>query len=219
MGGAIATYYEDSTRVLNSVISGNSSPQGSALFAGEYPDGSHPSTVTVSYCLLERGRSDIALDSHCILVWGESNISGDPYFANPGDWDSNGTPDSLSDDYWIDGDYHLKSQAGRWDPNSQSWVRDDVTSPCIDAGDPNSLVGDEPQPNGGRVNVGAYGGTAEASKSSFGGSACETQIPGDINGDCRVDAEDLAMLARNWLRDERPGQASSPSTPSVGPRR
>ncbi len=45
---------------------------------------------------------------------------------------------------------------------------DAATSPCIDAGDPNSPVGDEPQPNGGRINMGAYGGTAEASKSSGG---------------------------------------------------
>jgi len=40
-----------------------------------------------------------------------------------------------------------------------------VTSPCIDAGDPNSPVAEEPQPNGGRINLGTYGGTAEASKS------------------------------------------------------
>ncbi len=217
MGGAIATYYEDSTSVVNSVLSANLSPQGSAVFAGEYPDGSHPSTVTVSYCLLERGRSNIALDPHCILVWGESNISGDPCLANPGYWDSNGTPDSLSDDYWVDGDYHLKSQAGRWDPVGSNWVKDELTSPCIDAGDPNSPVGQETFPNGGRINMGAYGGTAEASKSYFGGPVCETQIPGDINGDCRVDAEDLAMLGRNWLRDERP--KSSSRQPPGEPRR
>jgi len=63
------------------------------------------------------------------------------------------------------GDYHLKSQAGRWDPVSLSWVTDDVTSPCIDAGDPDSPVGDEPMPNGGIINMGAYGGTVETSKS------------------------------------------------------
>jgi hypothetical protein len=50
---------------------------------------------------------------------------------------------------WIDGDYHLQSE-----------------SPCIDAGDPNSPVGLEPEPNGGRINLGAYGGTNQASKSS-----------------------------------------------------
>ncbi len=92
-------------------------------------------------------------------------ITGDPQFATPGYWDPNGTLDKLSDDFWVDGDYHVKSQAGRWDPNSGSWVQDDVTSPCVDAGDPNDPIGEEPFPNGGRVNIGAYGGTAEASLS------------------------------------------------------
>ncbi|MFC1783802.1 hypothetical protein ACFL02_09505 [Planctomycetota bacterium] len=60
-------------------------------------------------------------------------------------------------------DYHLKSEAGRFDPN-QTWIIDNVTSPCIDAGDPVDGVGDEPQPHGDRINIGAYGGTAQASK-------------------------------------------------------
>jgi len=42
---------------------------------------------------------------------------------------------------------------------------DDVTSPCIDAGYPNSPVGPEPMPNRSRINIGAYGSTPEASKS------------------------------------------------------
>jgi hypothetical protein len=65
----------------------------------------------------------------------------------------------------VDGDYHLKSQAGRWDPNSESWVIDDVTSPCIDAGDPLTPVMYEPHPRGCFINMGAYGGTEKASKS------------------------------------------------------
>jgi hypothetical protein len=89
----------------------------------------------------------------------------DPCFVNPGYWDPNGTANDPNDDFWVNGDYHLKSQAGRWDPKTESWVKDHVTSPCIDAGDPNSPVGDEPPPNGGRINMGTYGGTAEASKS------------------------------------------------------
>jgi hypothetical protein len=95
----------------------------------------------------------------------QGNISADPCFINTGYWNINGTPEDPNDDLWIDGDYHLKSQAGRWDPNSQNWIVDDVTSPCIDAGDPNSPIGDEPDPNGGRINIGTYGGTSEASKS------------------------------------------------------
>jgi hypothetical protein len=65
-------------------------------------------------------------------------------------------------------DYHLKSREGRWNPTKQSWVRDQVTSSCIDAGDPSSSVGLEPSPNGGIINMGAYGGTAQASKSYTG---------------------------------------------------
>lgn len=38
-------------------------------------------------------------------------------------------------------------------------------SPCIDAGDPDSDYSQEPQPNGGRVNVGAYGNTIYAATS------------------------------------------------------
>jgi len=79
---------------------------------------------------------------------GEGNIDADPLFADT-----------------ANGNYHLISQAGRWEPNSQSWVVDDITSPCIDAGDPNTPIGLEPFPNGGIINMGAYGGTDEASKS------------------------------------------------------
>lgn len=39
-------------------------------------------------------------------------------------------------------------------------------SPCIDAGDPKSEYSNEPAPNGGRINMGAYGNTAGATKSS-----------------------------------------------------
>jgi len=79
---------------------------------------------------------------------GEGNVDLDPLFADP-----------------ENGDYHLKSRAGRWNPVGESWVTDEVTSPCIDAGDPSASVGDEPDPNGGRINMGAYGGIGEASKS------------------------------------------------------
>jgi len=57
-------------------------------------------------------------------------------------------------------------QAGRWDPASQMWVQDQVSSLCIDAGDPNFPVGPELAPNGSVINMGAYGGTARASLSS-----------------------------------------------------
>jgi hypothetical protein len=143
-----------------------------------------------------------SIDDPCNLAaWQEGNTSADPCFANPGSWDDNGTTGDPNDDTWVDGDYHLKSQAGRWDPSTEDWIVDDVTSPCIDAGDPNSPTGEEPFPNGGRVNMGAYGGTAEAGKSYFGKPPCETIIAGDINGDCKVDLTDLFILMNHWLQD------------------
>ena len=60
-------------------------------------------------------------------------------------------------------DYHLRSQAGRWD--GSQWVYDVETSPGVDRGDPASEYDNEPLPNGGRVNIGVYGNTNEASKS------------------------------------------------------
>lgn len=60
-------------------------------------------------------------------------------------------------------DYHLQSEYGRW--SNESWVKDKVTSKLIDAGYINSNYSLEPQPNGGRINIGRYGNTPEASKS------------------------------------------------------
>jgi uncharacterized membrane protein len=60
-------------------------------------------------------------------------------------------------------DYHLKSKAGRW--GGVSWVTDSTSSPCIDAGYSSSDYSTEPQDNGGRINIGAFGNTKYASKS------------------------------------------------------
>ncbi|MBE0536801.1 MAG: right-handed parallel beta-helix repeat-containing protein [Phycisphaerae bacterium] len=138
---------------------------------------------------------------------GQGNIDVDPLFVNPGVWYSTGTPSPLHDT-WTAGDYHLKSQAGRWDAARQEWVRDSVTSPCIDAGDPRVSVMYEPFPNGGVINMGAHGGTAEASKTYFGEFICEVVTMGDLNGDCVVNLTDLALLAGHWMEDNRIGMSS-----------
>lgn len=140
---------------------------------------------------------------------GAGNTGADPCFAEAGYWDPNGTDTDPNDDFWVDGDYHLKSEAGRWDPATQAWIADDTTSPCIDAGSPRHPIGHEPFPNGGVVNMGAYGGSAEASKSYFGEPVCETIVVGDINGDCRIDLLDFVLMTNHWLEDIV-GQASDP---------
>jgi parallel beta-helix repeat protein len=149
--------------------------------------------------------ADAEVQYSCIHGWdgalgGVGNIGEYPMFANPGYWaDPCNTPEQSWDDIWMQGDYHLKSQGGRWDPNDVRWTKDDVTSPCIDAGDPMTPIGPEPFPNGGIINMGAYGGTAEASKSYFGKAPCEIVMAGDVNGDCVVDYGDFQLMALHWL--------------------
>lgn len=128
-------------------------------------------SATVSYCDVQGG------------YYGTGNINTDPCFANP---DAN--------------DFHLKSQVGRWDLNTQTWVQDDVTSPCIDAGNPGSPLGNEPRlgdEDNIRINIGAYGGTTEASK-----TPAEWSLLADLNNDGTVDFKDFAAQAKDWQKTE-----------------
>jgi parallel beta-helix repeat protein len=84
----------------------------------------------------------------CIERGGEDNISDNPLFVDP-----------------ENGDYHIRSERGRYWPEYDIWVLDQVTSPCVDGGDPDADTLNEPMPHGGRINIGAYGGTTEASLS------------------------------------------------------
>lgn len=184
-GGALYNT-NNGTALTNCLLVGNTGDDGGAIF-------NRGAKLGLSNCTLAQNRGDLAgglLDDangtvlkHCI-VWnnegeqivgdvvatysdiaggwpGAGNIDVDPVFASPGYWE----PIDARIQSWIGGDYHLQSQAGRWDPNAETWALDEVTSPCIDAGDPGVSLGDEPQPNGSIINLGAYGGTAEASKS------------------------------------------------------
>ena len=98
----------------------------------------------------ERSSYSVAFTLNQEGVAGTGNLSADPLFA-------------AADDF------HLRSTAGRFDPTANGgaggFVVDGQHSPAIDAGDPAAPFAAEPLPNGGRVNLGAYGNTAEASKS------------------------------------------------------
>lgn len=187
-GGGISNHDNSSPSLANCTFAGNrATTEGGAI--SNYEGGSSlltncvlwsdiPNEMYVSYGALVATYSDVQ------GRWtGDGNIDVAPWFADPNK-----------------ADYHLKSQAGRWDPNEGRWTIDDVTSPCIDAGDPTSPIGLEPFPNGGRINMGAYGGTSEASNSYFGGPVCETIVAGDINGDCSVDFADFDLMAARWLQ-------------------
>ncbi len=161
-GGAIH-FWRSVGEVRNCTMVNNSAQRGGALGCG-FENELVPSQVKITNCILWGNGEEIYNDDNsqiittysCIkdLIAGRVGlpaglINKDPCFADP-----------------ANGDYHLKSQAGRWDLKSESWVIDDVTSPCIDAGDPDSDWSEETWPHGGRINMGAYGGTREASMST-----------------------------------------------------
>ena len=111
-------------------------------------------------------------------LYGDVFSPLDPYFVDP-----------------CNGDYHLKSQAGRWDSDSQTWVQDSLTSRCIDAGNPGFPMGDEPvDMNNVRINIGAYGGTIEASK-----TPADLSLLADLTNDGAVDYLDLYHWSNYWL--------------------
>jgi parallel beta-helix repeat protein len=118
--------------------------------------------------------------------------------------------ENLADPGFVDannGDYHLLSERGRYWPAHDVWVLDDVTSPCIDGGDPDVSPYNERMPNGGRINMGAYGNTAYASMS-------EWPLKHDSNFDGVVNMLDLAELALEWLEGDVAPSPSPPPLPS-----
>jgi len=132
---------------------------------------------------------------------GLGEVVVNPRFVSDGSWDDRGTA-STTDDVWNMGDYHVRSQAGRWDVQAQRWVVDSDTSLCIDAGRPNSNWAEELWPNGKRIDLGAYGGTAEASM-----SLSDLGLLADLDHDEKVTTRDLMRLAQSWLTAHNPTAA------------
>ncbi len=194
-GGGI--YLSNSNVTINNtIIFDNSAPKGPEI--GLQYGGFEPSSLIISHSDVKGGIIEIYIDDQSVIDWKEGNIDIDPLFINPGYWNLNDTPDDPNDDFWVDGDYHLKSKAGRFDPNTQSWVIDDVHSLCIDAGDPNSPVGYEP--NSVYINMGAYGGTLEASMSLISDVNYfqQSYSPNPANGAADI----LLEPTLSWLSDK-----------------
>jgi hypothetical protein len=174
-GGGVACWQGSSAMVTNSIIWENTSPVGREIEVRDFG-----SILDIAYSNVAGGQNEVSVEGGSFLNWDEGNIDADPCFADPNNED-----------------YHLKSEAGRWDPNSQTWVMDDVTSPCIDAGDPNSDWSAELWPHGERINMGAYGGTSQASRSlSDAGNVA------DLNRDGIVDSADMRIMVDHWGQDE-----------------
>jgi len=138
-----ALFLRDSDAVIKNSILWNNGPND-ILVTGD-------ADLIISY-------TRIASDVSSITTPGAGMITGDPMFAAPGFWDESFL-------IWNLGDYHLRSTSGYWNREVMGWIADDTTSICIDAGDPNSPLLQESEPNGGLINLGVYGGTTQASRS------------------------------------------------------
>jgi hypothetical protein len=119
------------------------------------------------------------------IIWGNKAAHGaqvdgphKPTYSCIEGWSLGGEGNIAFNPHFVDefnGDFHLTS-----------W------SPCIDAGDPTSPFKYEPQPNGGRVDMGAYGNTPEGTPRSP-----------DTDADGLPDDWEL-----HWFRNLQPDAAS-----------
>ncbi len=201
-GGAVNNWQDGNLTLNNCILWGNFADEGPQIAVQQ------TGSLSVNYCCLQGGESDIYTGAPVMLDLGD-NIGDDPRFAD----DANS-------------DWHLQSTTGRWDANTNSWVIDAQNSPCIDEGDPNSEWTPELWPHGKQINIGAFGGTPQASMSTSttgniadlnnNGSVnwtdmkiltdkwpeIELLLAEDLNRDGIVNAKDYALFADNWRWQE-----------------
>lgn len=171
------------------------------------------SIYSTSYSCISAELDDFEIIGYGTVLYNQGVIHTNPNFVF---YDPNLQAPSQQD-------LHLQSQYGRWDRQTGLWIQDAVTSPCIDAGDPNAPWTAEPWPNGKRINFGFYGGTPRA---SMNGNPADFDLNGivdladfsqlvelwlndlasdyhDLNRDGRIDLLDLDLFSRQWLRQTK----------------
>jgi thermitase len=179
-GGGIWNGWAGSAELTNSILWCNSDTSGITESA-QISDAQGSRISSINFCCLHGWSGSLG---------GIGNIGYDPLFVSP-----------------EAGDYHLKSAGWRWDIERLRWHYDELTSPCIDAGNPGSPLDGELQniPDGPsnlwganlRINMGCYGGTDQASIPPHGWSL----VP-DINNDGLVNSKDFAFLVKSRMINE-----------------
>ena len=145
-------------RIVNNTICRNSADEGGGLYHCTGPIESN--TIANNMARSGGGLSECTGTILNCIIWGNVALEGFqlykssvPYFSCIQNWDGGGIGNISFYPHFVKPaaeDYHL-----------QSW------SPCIDAGDPASAFSNEPKPNGGRIDMGAYGNTPEAVSASL----------------------------------------------------
>lgn len=147
-GGAMHNVYTSVVTLTNCTFSGNTaSVRGGAVRSFWNSDLTVINTIFWGDSAPEG--PEIALDNGSSLIMRYSDLDGgQTNIYPPGAPVTWGTGNIDADPLFADADLHLTPD-----------------SPCIDAGDPTSDYSQEPMPNGGRINMGAYGNTPEATTS------------------------------------------------------
>ncbi len=210
-GGALYCGEFTHPELLNCILWGNTAAEGSEIAMHNLAFGSD---LTVRYSDVRGGREGIwGAGFAGRLVWGDGNLNRDPLFVDPNRPASGGGA--------AVGDLHLRSASGRWQAEDAVWVRDLDYSPCIDAAIPGDAWAGETWPHGLRLNMGAYGGLVQASRSpDLLADLADPNNPdqekvrqrylklaADFNGDRAVDLRDFAYFARSWQVPQSPGKA------------
>jgi hypothetical protein len=187
-GRGSGIYYDSRHRwpsISNCVVWGNEGLEVEQVFVDVGDE-----SLRVSYSDIEGGSGGVHVYEGT-LDWGSGNTDGDPCSAEPGYWDANGTPSDSNDDFWVDGDFRLRSE-----------------SLCIDAGDNNSVPADT-------ADVDSDGNTIEALPFDLDGhyrisdgdcdgnstvdmGAYEYGVFGDLDCTLDIDFNDLAIFAFAW---------------------
>ena len=181
-GGAIAfgAFSNYSGRVQNSVFRGNSAGKGGAISTENAHVALSNITAAGNASVMTGYGGTLAHDSpqHSATVvnsifWDNGTTEIEPTIGVSVSYSDvqdgfAGTGNLDADPRFVDLVYlHLKSTTGQYTNgyfDGGRWATGDAMSPCIDAGDPASDASYEPRPRSGRINLGAYGNTAVASK-------------------------------------------------------
>jgi hypothetical protein len=235
-GGGIAITNDSSPTIRHCIITGNSvsDQYGGGIGGGIFID---RGSAAISNCIISNNNAaeggagifawnDLGTITNCTIadnigegIWGSATIknsilwnNGDDLNFNPskitvkysdiGDGDFNGVNGNISVNpmFYEPGDYHLS-----------------INSLCIDAGDPVDDYSKEVGPNGGRINMGAYGNTPEAAMSNHdctldydadGLTDCDEiniygTLPGlaDTDKDEIIDGDEINYWETNWNTD------------------
>jgi len=214
-GGAIDLRFQAAAQITSSTIAANSTSThtgatcGSAIACADLAD------VTLENSILWANTGAPQLNGDPTTAYsniqdgspGNANINTDPRFVRPGRYDTNNTPNDPTDDFWIEGDYHLRPD-----------------SPCINAGDPEfpqnppkTDIDGQPRIIAARIDIGADEADPKQADLNKDGivnlkdfaalSKSFNSTPNnpnwnplcDLKKDNKIKLCDLAALTNNWL--------------------